>query len=146
MQGILEQPRNLGQQRLFRCRGDADAQRTRSNLGTREDSASDDSHRGQRFSGDQALIDLGSSLDHVAIDSGALARTQQNDIAWPDGGNGNGPNLLIVDEFRRGFRLERGKVSCKRASPAAHVVVEIAPGKQERDQHDRGIEVGMVGV
>ena len=59
---------------------------------------------------------------------------------------GTSRDFIGADEFRRGLGLQRGEISGHRAGPPAHALVEIAAGQQERDQHQRRVEIGMLGV
>ena len=55
-------------------------------------------------------------------------------------------NFVGPDELGRGLGLERGEISGDRACSPPHALVEIAPYQQECQQHDRRIEIGMLGV
>ena len=48
--------------------------------------------------------------------------------------------------FGRGFRLQRGQISGHRPRLAAHALIEIAASQQEGEQHQRRVEIGMLGV
>ena len=146
LHGVVEQPADLRQQRAFGRRRHPHPQRARQIERAGVDGRARPRLHGQGFAGDQALVDLGLPLDHGAVDGGALARTQQDDVAGLHGGNRHDADFIGADEFRRGFSLERGEVSGHRPRLAAHALIEIAAGQQEGEQHQRGVEIGMFGV
>ena len=146
LQRVVEQSRDLRQQRRFGRRGDPDAQSAedveRSGINCRAALRRDVTG----LAGDQALVDRRSSFDHRAVDRAALAGPQQHHVAGTDRRNRHLRNLVGPDELGGGLRLERGEVSRHRPGAPAHALVEIAPHQQKCQQHDRRIEIGVLGV
>ena len=146
LQRIVEQPGDLRQQRAFgrrgnphpQCAGDVERARIDRRALLRRDV--------QGLAGDQALVDLGTPLDHRAVDRATLARPQQHDVAGTDRRDRHLRDFVGADELGRGLRLQRREISGDRAGPPPHALVEVAPDQQKRQQHDRRVEIGMLGM
>ena len=59
---------------------------------------------------------------------------------------GTSRDLVGADEFGRGLRLQRGEIAGDRAGPPPHALVEVAADQQEGQQHDRRVEIGVLGM
>ncbi len=94
----------------------------------------------------RTLVDLGPPFDNSAVDRATLTRPQQHDVAGMDRRYRHLRNFIGADELGCSLRLERGEVSCDRPCSPPHALVEIAPHQQECQQHDRRIEIGVLGV
>jgi hypothetical protein len=99
-----------------------------------------------RLAGDQALIDFGAPVDDRAVDRTASAGPEQHDVAGMDGRNRHFRDLVLANEFRRGLRLERGEIAGHGAGAAAHVLIEEAADQEKGQEHDRRVEIGVLGV
>ena len=84
LQRIVEQPGDLRQQRAFGGGRDPDPQGSGDVERTGIDRGALFRRNIKRLAGDQALVDLRTSLDHGAVDRAALAGAQQHDIAGMD--------------------------------------------------------------
>ncbi|OIQ66393.1 hypothetical protein GALL_520380 [mine drainage metagenome] len=92
------------------------------------------------------MVDLGSAFGNRAIDRAALARPQQDDVAGVDGSHRHLRNLIGSDELGSGFGFQRREISGNRPRSPPHALIEIASNKQKSKQHDRRIEIGVLGM
>ncbi len=146
LHGIVEQPADLRQQRAFGRRRHPHPQGARLVERAGIDGRPRPRFHGQGFAGDQALVDLGLPFDHDAVDGGALARTQQHNVACLYRCDRHDADFIRADEFGGGLSLQCGEVAGHRARLAAHALIEIAAGQQEGEQHQRSVEIGVLGV
>ncbi|MBA7640637.1 hypothetical protein ES703_48308 [subsurface metagenome] len=131
LQRVFKEAGDLGQQRAFGSGRDPDPERTRHVHGAGIDLGALLCRGMARLAGDQALIDLGTALDHLTVDGRALARPQQHDVAGADARGRHLADLVGADELGRRLRLQRGEIAGDRPGPPPHVLVEIAPRQQE---------------
>ncbi len=146
LQRVFQKPRDFCQQRAFRRRRHFDAQAARhvERAGIDRDAALGGDMAS--FAGDQALVDLGAAFDHHAIDRAALAGAQQHDVAGLNRCNRHFADLIWPDKFGGGFRLQRGEIAGDRAGALPHLLIKEPPRQQEGEQHDRCIEISVLGV
>ncbi len=55
-------------------------------------------------------------------------------------------DLIGSHEFGRRLRLQCGKIAGDRARPPPRVLVEDAADQEERQQHDRRVEISVLGM
>ncbi len=146
LQRVVEQPGDFGQQRRLGGGRDPHPQRAGDVHRSRIDRRALLGGDVERLAGDQALVDLRSPLDHGAVDRAALAGPEQHDVAGIDGCHRNLRDLVGSDELGGRLRLERGEIAGDRAGPPPHVLVEEAADQEEGQQHDRRVEICVLGV
>ena len=56
------------------------------------------------------------------------------------------PKLQTEKQAACFFRFQRGQIAGERASFSSHVLIEVSARQQKRYQHDRGIEISVLGM
>ncbi len=146
LHGVIKQPLDVRKQRAFGGGGNAHAQGAGDVERAGVDRTARLDRRMRRLPRDQALVDLRPAVDDRAIDRRTLAGPQQNDVAGLDRCGRHHGDLVWTDELGRRLGLQSGEIAGHRAGSPLHVLFEIAPDQEEGEQHDRRVEIGVLGM
>ncbi len=144
--GRLDQPDDLGEQRVLADRRHLDGQRRAEIEGAGEHRLAGRHRRRRGLAVDQARIDVALAVEDAAVDGDAVAGGDEDAHAGGDPvGRQQAAGAVGLDDGDGGGP-EGQQVLGRRARLAARPLVEIAPDQQEEQQGDRGIEVGVLAA
>ena len=101
-------------------------------------------HRlGRRLAGEQRAVHVGGAFADQSVGRQAVARSNGHDHAGLEVARGHIAAAAVGLDQRGALGGERDQLRDGRAGAGAHQVVEVAPGEQEEQQRDGGVEIGM---
>ncbi len=96
----------------------------------------------RRFAGHQALVDLRAPVLDLAVDGDALARAREHDVAGTNRRDRRLARFAVVEQLDGAIGPDGRKVDREVARAPPHALIEIAPGEQEHQQHQRAVVIG----
>ena len=141
---LRKQPVHVVKQRAARRLLHANAQGARHVHRARKDCPSRGGLAQRRFTSDEALVYVGASGLHDAVHGDALAGAHEHEVTGMDRSNGRFHSIAGLQNAKRDLRTHRGQIGRHIPRPAPHALVEHTARKQEHEQHDRTVEIGLL--